>query len=198
MADEKHPSPPDTRERLPPRQVLTRKWPVLTFGDTPRIDLKEWRFRLFGILPAEKVLSWEELNSLPRTETVSDMHCVTRWSRYDNRWGGVPARELVRLADPPPSARFVLVHAYGDYTTNLPLEALLGEGAIFATHHDGNPLPAEHGGPLRLVVPRLYLWKSAKWANGLEFLETEKPGFWERNGYHMRGDPWKEERHSGW
>jgi DMSO/TMAO reductase YedYZ molybdopterin-dependent catalytic subunit len=184
--------------RLPPRQVLTRKWPVLTYGDTPRIDLKDWRFRLFGKVGREKILTWEEFNALPRMEAISDMHCVTRWSRTGNRWEGVPAREVVRLAEPLPSARFVMVHAYGDYTTNLPLAALLEEGVMFATHHDGEALEAEHGGPMRLVVPSLYLWKSAKWANGLEFMDTDTPGFWERNGYHMRGDPWKEERHSGW
>jgi DMSO/TMAO reductase YedYZ molybdopterin-dependent catalytic subunit len=198
MEEEKAADAGRDRERLPPRQVITRKWPVLTFGETPRISLEDWRFRLFGRVGRERILGWEELNALPKVQSVSDIHCVTRWSRYDNRWEGVPARELVRLADPLSSARFVMVHAYGDYTTNLPLAALLGEDVLFATHHDGKPLDPDHGGPLRLVVPSLYLWKSAKWANGLEFMDADRAGFWERNGYHMHGDPWKEERHGGW
>ena len=186
------------KDRLPPGQAATRKWPVLTYGDTPRIDLKEWRFRLFGKVGREKSLTWEEFTVLPQVERTSDIHCVTRWSRFDNRWEGVPAKELVRLADPHPSARFVMVHGYGDYATNLPLEALLEEDVLFALSHEGSPLEPDHGGPLRLVVPRLYFWKSAKWANGLEFMDRDRAGFWEKNGYHMHGDPWVEERHSGW
>src|SRR5262245_62808306 len=191
MASENHP-------RLPPGQAQTRKWPVLTFGETPPIDLAAWRFRLFGRVAQERSLTWEEFAALPRVKRVSDIHCVTRWSRLDNRWEGVPASVLVRLARPEPAARFVMVHGYGDSTTNLPLEALLQDDVLFALEHDGKPLEPEHGGPLRLVVPRLYFWKSAKWANGLEFMERDRAGFWERNGYHARGDPWREERHSGW
>ena len=186
------------RKRLPPGQVPTNKWPVLTYGDTPGIDLKEWRFRLFGRVERESTLTWDEFMALPKVERTSDIHCVTRWSRYDNRWEGVAAKELVNLARPRPGVRFVMVHGYGDYTTNLPLEALLSEDVLFAFHHNGAPLEPDHGGPLRLVVPRLYFWKSAKWANGLEFMEQNKAGFWERNGYHPHGDPWTEERHSGW
>lgn len=189
---------PDVKERVPPGQALTRKWPVLTFGETPRIELKDWRFRLFGRVAKERTLTWEEFTALPTAERVSDIHCVTRWSKLDNRWEGVLATELVRLAEPADSARFVMVHGYGDYTTNLPLAALLEDDVLFAFKHDGEPLEAEHGGPLRLVVPRLYFWKSAKWANGLEFMDRDRAGFWERNGYHMHGDPWTEERHSGW
>ena len=189
----------DPRERrLPPGQVETRKWPVLTYGEVPPVDLKEWRFRLFGRVGRERELTWEQFSALPRVQVTSDIHCVTRWSRFDNRWEGVAARELVALAQPLPSARFVLVHALGDYSTNLPLEALQGEDVLFADRHDGRPLEPEHGGPLRLVVPRLYFWKSAKWVSGLEFLDRDKAGFWERNGYHPNGDPWKEERHHGW
>ena len=191
MASEKPP-------RLPPGQAQTRKWPVLTFGETPRIDLASWRFRLFGKVAREHSLTWEEFASLPRVERVSDIHCVTRWSRFDNRWEGVLAREVVRLAQPDPAARFVMVHGYGDYTTNVPLDALLQDDVLFALAQDGKPLEPEHGGPLRLVVPRLYFWKSAKWASGLEFMERDRAGFWERNGYHLHGDPWSEERHSGW
>ena len=178
--------------------MQTRKWPVLTFGETPRIDLAAWRLRLFGRVARERSLTWEEINALPRVERVSDIHCVTRWSRFDNRWEGIAARELVRLAAPEPGARFVMVHGAGDYTTNLPLEDLLQDDVLFALRHDGVDLEPEHGGPLRLVVPRLYFWKSAKWVNGLEFMEKDRPGFWERNGYHAHGDPWREQRHSGW
>jgi DMSO/TMAO reductase YedYZ molybdopterin-dependent catalytic subunit len=186
------------RQRLPPGQVSTTKWPVLTYGETPRIDMQAWQFRLFGRVERETSLTWDEFMALPQVERTSDIHCVTRWSRFDNRWQGVPAKELVDLARPIPSARFVMVHGYGDYSTNLPLEELISEDVLFAFSHDGAPLAPEHGGPLRLVVPRLYFWKSAKWANGLEFMEQDKAGFWERNGYHRHGDPWTEERHSGW
>jgi DMSO/TMAO reductase YedYZ molybdopterin-dependent catalytic subunit len=188
----------DRKDRLPPGQVLTGKWPVLTYGETPVPTLKDWRFRLFGRVGRERTLTWEEFMALPKVERISDIHCVTRWSRFDNRWEGVLAKEIVKLAEPLPAARFVMVHGYGDYSTNLPLEALLGDDVLFAFKHDGRPLEPDHGGPLRLVVPRLYFWKSAKWANGLEFMDRDRAGFWERNGYHMHGDPWTEERHSGW
>ena len=185
-------------DRLPPGQALTRKWPVLTYGEIPRIDKKNWRFRLFGLVSRERTLTWEELTMLPKVERVSDIHCVTRWSRFENRWEGVHAAEVVRLAEPHAATRFVMVHGYGGYTTNLPLESLLGDDVLFAFAHNGSPLQPEHGGPLRLVLPKLYLWKSAKWANGLEFMDRDRAGFWERNGYHMHGDPWTQERHSGW
>ncbi|MCI0657969.1 MAG: sulfite oxidase-like oxidoreductase [Acidobacteria bacterium] len=186
------------KDRLPPGQVLTGKWPVLTYGETPLPELKDWRFRLFGRVGRERSLTWDEFMALPKVERISDIHCVTRWSRFANRWEGVLAKEIVKLAEPLPAARFVMVHGYGDYSTNLPLEALLGDDVLFAFKHDGAPLEPDHGGPLRLVVPRLYFWKSAKWANGLEFMDRDRAGFWERNGYHMHGDPWTEERHSGW
>jgi len=186
------------KDRLPPGQVLTGKWPVLSYGETPRLEFKDWRFRLFGQVDREQTLTWDEFMALPKVERTSDIHCVTRWSRFSNRWEGVLAKELVKLAEPAPTARFVMVHGYGDYTTNLPLEALLENDVLFAFKHDGALLEPDHGGPLRLVVPRLYFWKSAKWANGLEFMDRDRAGFWERNGYHMHGDPWTEERHSGW
>ena len=186
------------KDRLPPGQVLTGKWPVLTYGETPVPVLKDWRFRLFGSVGRERTLTWDEFMALPKVERISDIHCVTRWSRIDNRWEGVLAKEIVKLAEPLPAARFVMVHGYGDYSTNLPLEALLGDDVLFAFKHDGAPLEPDHGGPLRLVVPRLYFWKSAKWANGLEFMDRDRAGFWEHNGYHLHGDPWTEERHSGW
>lgn len=186
------------RNRLPPGQVLTGKWPVLTYGETPRLEVKDWRFRIFGRVGRERTLTWDDFMVLPKVERISDIHCVTRWSRYSNRWEGVLSKELVELAEPLPTAKFVMVHGYGDYSTNLPLEVLLEDDVLFAFKHDGAPLEPDHGGPLRLVVPRLYFWKSAKWANGLEFMDRDRAGFWERNGYHMHGDPWTEERHSGW
>ncbi|HEV8375921.1 MAG TPA: sulfite oxidase-like oxidoreductase [Candidatus Polarisedimenticolia bacterium] len=185
-------------DRLPPGQALTRKWPVLTYGDAPRIETRDWRFRISGLVSRERTLTWEEFTALPKVERVSDIHCVTRWSRFDNRWEGVLASEVVRLSEPHAAARFVMVHGYGGYSTNLALESLMGNGVLFALAHDGAPLEPEHGGPLRLVVPDLYFWKSAKWANGLEFMDRDRAGFWERNGYHMHGDPWSQERHSGW
>jgi len=139
-------------------------------------------------------LDWDDLMALPRREVLCDIHCVTGWSRLDVRFTGIPPGEIVRAADPLESARNVLVHATDGWTANLRREDLLGDGVLAAFAHEGEPLAREHGGPLRLVVPHLYFWKSAKWLVGLEFLEEERPGFWERNGYHMRGDPWREER----
>ncbi|MFN3973989.1 MAG: sulfite oxidase-like oxidoreductase [Dehalococcoidia bacterium] len=180
--------------KVPPGQFVTTKFPVLTYGPTPRIDLAKWRFRLFGLVEQERELAWQEFQALPRIAITADFHCVTQWSRLENAWEGVSARTLVELARPKGDARYVMVHCYGGYTTNLLLEDLLAETTLLADRHDGKPLAAEHGGPLRLVVPHLYGWKSAKWVNGLEFMDTEKPGFWELRGYHMRGDPWQEER----
>ncbi len=181
--------------RTPPGQSRTDKWPVLHTGEVPHIDLARWRFRLFGCVEQERSLSWDEFMALPNGDRVADFHCVTRWSRLDLRWEGVPAREVVALAQITPSARFALVHAYGGYTANLPIEALLDEDVLFAHRADGAPLDPEHGGPLRLVVPKRYGWKSAKWVNGLEFVDQNQPGFWEKLGYHLDGDPWREERY---
>jgi DMSO/TMAO reductase YedYZ molybdopterin-dependent catalytic subunit len=185
---------PAEAPRLPPGQILTRKWPVLHAGQIPVLDLTRYRFKVSGLVEHPLSLSWDELHALPKRETVCDIHCVTRWSRYDNVFSGTPVREILRRAQPKPQARFVLVHAAPDYTTNLPLSDLDRDENLLATHHGGEPLTAEHGGPLRLVVPHLYFWKSAKWVTGLELLDEDWPGFWEDNGYHMRGDPWAEER----
>jgi DMSO/TMAO reductase YedYZ molybdopterin-dependent catalytic subunit len=154
-----------------------------------------WRLELRGLVEREVELDWKSFGQLPRVEVFADFHCVTGWSRLGNVWSGVPVRVLADLCGMQPAARFVLAHGY-DYgwTTNLPVEMLLAEDALVATHHDGRPLTAEHGGPARLIVPRLYAWKSAKWLCRLEFLDHDRAGFWERNGYHMNGDPWKEER----
>ncbi len=192
---------PDARraDRLPPGQSRTRKWPVLDASGPPRIDLAAWRFRLAGLIARPTEWNWEQFQQLPRVKVFADFHCVTRWSRLGNIWEGVAARELVKAAGGVlPQARYVLIHAYDSgWTTNLPLDDFLAEDALVALFHDGEPLPPEHGGPARLIVPQLYAWKSAKWLAGAEFLARDRAGFWERNGYHMHGDPWREERF-GW
>ncbi|HET8530752.1 MAG TPA: sulfite oxidase-like oxidoreductase [Methylomirabilota bacterium] len=187
---------PDQVRRTPPGQVLTTKWPVLTYGLTPRFDPKKWSFRCFGLVEQEVRWSWEEFQSLPRAEVTCDIHCVTRWSRLDNRFEGVPIREILKRVRRKPEAKFVMIHADPDYTTNLPLSDLVDDDVLLALKHDGRDLAPDHGGPLRLVVPKLYFWKSAKWVRGFEFLEVNPPGFWEVNGYHMHADPWAEERYA--
>jgi DMSO/TMAO reductase YedYZ molybdopterin-dependent catalytic subunit len=182
-------------DRLPPGQVVTQKWPVLHYGTVPQVDLATWRFEVSGAVGRPFSLTWDELLALPRQETACDVHCVTRWSRYDNVFAGVPVRAMLERAAPTPEAKYVLVHAEHGFTTNLPLADLDQPANLLALSHDGEPLTAEHGGPVRLLVPRLYLWKSAKWVRGFELLDEEYPGFWEQNGYHMRGDPWQEERY---
>jgi DMSO/TMAO reductase YedYZ molybdopterin-dependent catalytic subunit len=183
--------------RLPPGQSLTLKWPVLHAGSVPRFDPQTWDFRIFGLVEEPLRLSWQEFSHLPQSEELADMHCVTRWSRFDNRWGGVLATELTRRVKLKPEARHVMVHAEHGYSANLPLADFLRPDTIFALRHDGEPLAADHGYPLRLVVPHLYAWKSVKWVRGIEFLDSEQPGFWEENGYHIYGDPFKEQRYSG-
>ena len=183
--------------RIPPGQQLTEKWPVLTYGATPRVDLRTWTLRCFGLVEKEVVWTWEEFLKLPRVEIVSDVHCVTHWSLLDSRWDGVHIRELLKHVQVKPEAIAVMVHADPDYTTNLALKDLIDDDVLLAIQHNGRDLPAEHGGPCRLVVPKLYFWKSAKWIRGFEFMDVNAPGFWEENGYHMHADPWKDERFSG-
>jgi DMSO/TMAO reductase YedYZ molybdopterin-dependent catalytic subunit len=182
--------------RLPPGQSLTLKWPILHEGSVPRFDPARWDFRAFGLVENPIRLSWDDFNRLPMKEVLADMHCVTRWSRFDVRWEGVPFSEVARLAGVQPEARFVMVHAEQGYTANVPLEDLMRPTTLFALKHNGEPLPADHGYPVRLVVPHLYAWKSVKWVRGIEFLPQDAPGFWEQNGYHIYGDPWKEQRFS--
>jgi DMSO/TMAO reductase YedYZ molybdopterin-dependent catalytic subunit len=181
--------------RLPPGQYLTDKWPVLHAGSVPRTDLATWDFRVFGAVESELVLSYGELQALPRTESTTDIHCVTRWSRFDASFRGVHWRELAKLVKPKPEARYVLAHAEQDFTANVPLAALEDEHSLIAWEADGEPLTPDHGWPLRLVVPSRYFWKSAKWLRGLELRSADKPGFWERYGYHNDADYWKEERY---
>jgi DMSO/TMAO reductase YedYZ molybdopterin-dependent catalytic subunit len=183
------------RPRLPPGQIETGKWPVLHYGRVPRTDLASWTFQVFGEVERPFELGWADFEALPRREVLCDIHCVTTWSRYDNVFSGVPVVALLERAGVRPNATHVLVHAEEDYTTNLPLADLARDANLIATHHDGEPLLPEHGGPARLLVPHLYFWKSAKWVRGLELMEGDWPGFWEQNGYHMRGDPWAEERY---
>ncbi len=183
-------------DRIPPNQKLTPGWPVLTYGSKPRVDLKDWKFVVTGLVEEDVSFTWEEFEALPQATLTSDVHCVTGWSKLDNEWQGVAFAELMKRVRPKPEAKHVMVHSYGGYTTNVPLADLQHEGVLFAHSHNGEPVPAEHGGPLRLVVPHLYFWKSAKWVRGLVFMMEERPGFWEMYGYHIRGDPWKEERYA--
>jgi DMSO/TMAO reductase YedYZ molybdopterin-dependent catalytic subunit len=183
-------------ERVPPGQVLTKKWPVLTYGTTPRFNPQTWTFRCFGLVEDPLTWSWEQFLKLPRVEIVSDIHCVTRWSKLDNRWEGVSIREIVKRVRVKSDAVAVMVHADPDYTTNVGLADLLDGDVLLALKHDGQDLEPDHGGPCRLVIPKLYFWKSAKWVRAFEFLDVNAPGFWEVNGYHMHADPWTEERFS--
>jgi DMSO/TMAO reductase YedYZ molybdopterin-dependent catalytic subunit len=181
--------------RLPPGQYLTEKWPVLHAGSVPETDLAAWDFRVWGEVENPIALDWERFSELPRTENVQDIHCVTRWSRFDTRFGGVHWRDIAQLVRPKPSAHYAIAHAEQDFTANVPLEALEHEAALLATEADGEALTPEHGWPLRLVVPGRYFWKSAKWLRGIELRATDQPGFWERYGYHNDADPWREQRY---
>jgi len=189
---------PRQEPRLPPGQVLTEKWPVLHHGSVPRVDLADWDLVVDGLVERHQRWNWQAFQQLPRVEVHSDIHCVTRWSRYDNSWEGVSLHEVMRAASPKPEARFAVLHAEQGFTTNLPLSELLQDDVLLADRHDGQPLTPEHGWPLRLVVPRRYFWKSAKWVRRIELVGRDVPGFWERNGYHNEADPWREERFSDW
>ena len=188
-----------TKERTPPGQTLTTKWPVLHFGSVPRVNPMDasWRFKIFGLVDEPYELSYNEIREFPAVDVVCDIHCVTHWSRLDNRFTGVPLRTIIERAKPQANARYVMCHAEAGFTTNLPLENMLADDAILAWQWEGKDLEPDHGWPLRGLVPQLYLWKSAKWIRGIELRATDAPGFWEQNGYHMHGDPWKEERF-GW
>jgi len=182
-------------DRLPPGQYLTRDFPVLSTGPTPHLSPEEWTLRVTGEIDEPRRWSWTEFRALPSEEVRADIHCVTKWSKLDTVWEGVSLDLL--LGDLDTAADYVLVHAYGDYTTNLPLEHLTGGRAWIAFAYDGDPLEPEHGGPARLLVPHLYLWKSAKWVRELELRIEDEPGFWETHGYHAHGDPWREQRYAG-
>ena len=188
---------PDTerKERLPPGQHLTGKWPVLHYGNVPAIDPTKWTLRIWGLVEKERTVTYPQFLAIPQVKVLSDIHCVTRWSRLNNLWEGPSASIIKGLVDILPTAKLVMVHGAEGFTTNLSLDDFFQPDVLFALKHDNAPLEAQHGAPVRLVVPRLYFWKSTKWATGLEFLAQDKPGFWEANGYHMRGDPWQEQRY---
>lgn len=183
-------------ERVPPGQSVTTKWPVLHYGSVPRFNPATWDFKLFGLVDTPVALSYQVFKELPRTTLAADIHCVTAWSRLAVSFEGVLARTVLEHARIRPEARFVMVHAEQGYETNVPLEYALADDALLADRADGVDLTPDHGWPLRLVIPRLYFWKSAKWVRGFELMAADRAGFWERNGYHMHGDPWKEERYS--
>jgi len=198
MASERVIQSPDTERenRVPPGQRSTEKWPILHYGAVSHVDLTTWTFTISGLVKEQRKLSYGEFTSLPQVKVISDVHCVTGWSKLDNLWEGVSTGVVRELVDILPEARFVMVHAAAGFTTNLSLADFFESDVLFALKHNGEPLTREHGYPVRLVVPRLYFWKSAKWVTGVEFMARDKPGFWESAGYHNRGDPWKEERYS--
>jgi len=180
-------------ERVPPGQFVTTKFPVLTYGPEPKVDINTWTIRVFGLVKQEITLDWQQFAALPWQVLNADFHCVTQWSALDQTWEGVALSDLLEQVGVAPEARFVMAHCFGDYSTNLPLEIALDEGFL-AHKQAGQPIGKSHGWPLRLVVPSLYGWKSAKWVNGIELMAEDSPGFWEQRGYHNNGDPWKEER----
>ncbi len=183
--------------RVPPGQYLTDRFPVLHAGVTPKVDLEAWDFRIEGLVNQEQVFTFDEFTALPSVEKTFDIHCVTKWSKLDTTWRGIPVEELMRHVTTGPSATHVLVMAEHGFTANLPLEDFLRPENLFAWEYDGQPLERDHGWPLRLVVPHLYFWKSVKWVRGIRLLDHDEPGFWERNGYHMYGDPFLEQRYWG-
>ncbi|BAR60076.1 DMSO/TMAO reductase YedYZ molybdopterin-dependent catalytic subunit [Bradyrhizobium diazoefficiens] len=184
-------------QRLPPGQHLTKDWPVLDLGVVPPVSRERWRLDVYGAIEHPVFWTFAEFTAQKQAEFTSDIHCVTTWSRYDNLWEGLATRELLAACQPREDARFVVLHSYDGYTTNLTLEDFAAEDALLAHSWSGQPLSEEHGGPVRLVVPHLYFWKSAKWLQAIEFLTGDAPGFWEVRGYHNRGDPWAEQRYSG-
>ena len=185
----------DSARQLPPGQHLTSDFPVLQAGPTPRIDLEDWRFTIRNESGAQHMWTWAQLQALPRQRFTVDIHCVTSWSKLDTKWEGVSLDALFESIDT--AAEFALVGSYGGYTTNLPVADLLGGKAWIVYGYDGEPLPAAHGGPARLLVPHLYFWKSAKWVRSIELRDSETSGFWEHLGYHNYGDPWREQRYTG-
>jgi len=183
-------------QRLPPGQHLTKDWPVLDLGVVPPVSRERWRLDVYGAIENPVFWTFAEFTAQKQAQFTSDIHCVTTWSRYDNEWEGLATRELLAACQPREDARFVVLHSYDGYTTNLALDDFAAEDALLAHSWSGQPLTEEHGGPVRLVVPHLYFWKSAKWLQRIEFREDDKPGYWEVRGYHNRGDPWEEQRYS--
>jgi DMSO/TMAO reductase YedYZ molybdopterin-dependent catalytic subunit len=182
-------------DRLPPGQRLVENWPVLDLGVQPSIAPADWRLTVDGLVAEPLVWTFDDLLAQPQLEDISDIHCVTQWSRYDNRWTGVATTHLLSLVKPLPTAAHLVLHAYDGYTTNVTLDQFSDDDCLIAHAHDGAPLTREHGGPVRLVIPRYYLWKSAKWLKRIEFVGADRPGFWENRGYHNFADPWLEQRY---
>jgi DMSO/TMAO reductase YedYZ molybdopterin-dependent catalytic subunit len=185
------------QNRIPPGQRVTEKWPVLHYGKVPAVDIARWTFTISGLVHEDYVLNYEEFKSRPPVKVFSDIHCVTGWSKLNNLWEGVSTSTIKDIIKIKPEAKFVIVHCSGGFTTNLSLDDFFEPDVLFALKHDGKPLTHEHGYPVRLVVPRLYFWKSAKWVAGVRFVDKDAPGFWESAGYHNHGDPWKEQRYRG-
>lgn len=184
------------RERLPPGQHQVKNWPVLDLGVQPDIPLDKWRLTIDGLVENPARWTWQEFLGQPEFRATSDIHCVTAWSRYDNQWTGISAKHVLRTVRPKPEAKFITFHSFDTYTTNVPLSAFDDDDVLLAHAWEGKPLTREHGGPLRVVIPKLYFWKSAKWVKRIEFTTDDRPGFWEVRGYHNNGDPWREERYS--
>jgi DMSO/TMAO reductase YedYZ molybdopterin-dependent catalytic subunit len=183
------------RDRLPPGQHEVRNWPVLDLGVQPDIPIEKWRLTLDGLVENPVRWTWQDFLAQPVTRLTSDIHCVTAWSRFDNRWEGVSARHVISVVRPRPEAKFVVLHSFDTYTTNVALDAFDDEDVLLAHRWEDAPIPREHGGPVRVVIPKLYFWKSAKWVKRIEFAAADRPGFWEIRGYHNAGDPWREERY---
>ncbi|MSO75085.1 MAG: sulfite oxidase-like oxidoreductase [Alphaproteobacteria bacterium] len=182
-------------ERRPPGQRLTRDWPVLDLGLQPDVKPEQWQLKVDGLVERPLEWSFADFKAQPQFDDVSDMHCVTAWSRFDNLWRGVSAKHVISLVKPKPDARFVVFHSYDGYTTNVPRAAFEDDDVLLAHSWEGKPIPCEHGGPVRIILPKLYLWKSAKWVTRIEYIQRDRPGFWEVRGYHNHGDPWTEERY---
>lgn len=188
---------PENRDRVPPGQYLTNGFPIMTYGDTPQVTQQEWELKIWGLVKEEKTFTWQDFMTMPQSNFTIDFHCVTHWSKLDVKWTGIKVTDFIKYIDIDPKAVHLMQHCYGGYTTNISLEDFFREENFFAHSLFGEPLPIDNGGPMRLVVPHLYAWKSAKWISGIEFLDHEELGFWERNGYHRRGEPFAEERYSG-
>ena len=186
---------PEEKRRLPPGQRLTQDWPVLDLGITPNLSTEDWSLSVGGAVEAPIKWSWAEFMAQPQTELVTDIHCVTTWSRYDNAWKGVSARHLLSVVRPRPEAKFLMFRSYDGYTTNVPLERFADDDVLLAHSWQGAPLTRDHGGPVRVVIPKLYFWKRAKWLRAITFMDKDSPGYWELRGYHDEGDPWQEERY---